>query len=289
VTLDATDVKGSIRSYEWELRLGNDCPEEVVLAEKKLTGRRQSFVALCSVHATLTVKDACGKRSSSKTTAAVTPRRGFTTTVRHQGTAELDAALVVGQLAFGRNVCAIDGVTGAQTSGHFLHRGGDKPTSGYAYAMVKSGPFRGNWYVTRYTSLVRRTSLISKDLSPAGELYRVNVAAGNGADIAALRASVVDHERLHTTLVEEQVRRADRAKEVEAMVYPNETRLIAFVGAKLSDFEEELQAASRDANVKKRMSSKWSRPATILVRDGTPGGFTSRTFPSLADIGDESF
>lgn len=43
-----------------------------------------------------------------------------------------------------------------------------------------------------------------------------------------------------------------------------------------------------NSSVKARLRAKWSRPATVLVRAGGGAGYKERTFPSLAELGNES-
>ena len=70
------------------------------------------------------------------------------------------------------------------------------------------------------------------------------------------------------------------------MVDADRTTLADRVNASLVELETELEDATSDAKVKAEMPAIWRRPATVLVRDGA-GGFVSRTFPSLANLGDD--
>jgi hypothetical protein len=260
----------------------------VKFASETLTGAKVGFTALCPFKATLTVSDG-EDTDSAAMTVAVNPRP-WKTPVSSAADAVLDTRLVDGFLQLGRNVCAYDGLTGEQTSGHILHRSGaggvHDPKGGFTVAEVKSGPFEGNFYVAKYTARIYRAALVSKDFLSTSDLYAANGAAGRLSDFSALRASVVDHEHLHTTLIQEYVAKSDRAKRIEAMVEADEDALSDRVNVALVEFETDLTEATSDAKVKARMPARWNRSATVMLRDGG-GGFVSRTFPSLADLGDE--
>ena len=286
LTLDGSKSKGNIVSYSWKVSRGDDCPAGTKFDAETLSGARVSLRALCSVKATLTVKDTKSSKSAN-VVAAVTPR-AWKTPFAHVVEGRLNALLVAGHLLLGRNVCALDGLEGEQQSGHILHRGGaNGPTDGFDLAEIVQGPFAGNWYVSRYTAQVRRASLISKDLFPGSDLYAANRNAGKLADLSTLRNSVRAHELLHSQLVKEELGRTDKAKVVEAMVGTDEGQLSTRVNMALIGLEESLTAATADAKVKARMRPTWSVPATVLVRKGAGSGFTSRHFLSLAELGDE--
>jgi hypothetical protein len=284
VTLDGSKSRGEIRSYRWKLARASGCPSDVKLSSETLTGAKVSFTALCPLKATLTVSD--GKDTDSATTTVAVYPRSWKTPVSSAPDAVLDSRLVDGFLQLGRNVCAYDGLTGDQTSGHILHRGAGGAKGGFTVAEVKSGPFEGNFYVAKYTAKIRRAALVSKDFAPTTDLYAANSDAGLVGDFSALHASVVDHEHLHTTLIAEYVRKSDRAKRIEAMVEGDEDALSDRVNVALVEFETDLTEATSDAKVKARMAATWNRSATVKLRDGG-GGFVSRTFPSLAQLGDE--
>jgi hypothetical protein len=288
VVLDGSRSEGDIVSYRWRVSRGRDCPSGTKLDQAtELTGARVSFRALCSFRATLTVRD---RDSSDSTSIAVPVRaRPWKTTFAHVAEGRLNSLLVDGHLVLGRNVCAHEGLEGEQRSGHILHRGGaNGPNDGFTLGSIASGPFRGNWYVSKYTAEVRRASLISQDLYPGTDLYSTNGAAGRLQDFQALFNSVRDHERLHSELIKEALGRNDGAKRVEAMVAPDRDELATQVNAALVRFEEALAAATAEPRVKARMRARWSRSATVFVRAGGGAGFVSRTFPSLAELGDES-
>lgn len=288
VTLDGSKSRGEIRSYRGELARASGCPKDVRFASETLRGAKASFTALCPFKATLTVSD--GESTDSATmTVAVRPRP-WKTSFSTAADGVLDSKLVDGFLQLGRNVCAYDGLTGEQTSGHILHRsgaGGDHQTKGgFTVAEVKSGPFDGNVYVVTYRTKIYRAALVSKDFLGTSDLNAANSDAGRLSDFLALRASVLDHEHLHTTLIWEYLRKSDRAKRIEAMIEADEEALSDRVNVALVEFETALTEATSDAKVKARMPARWNRSATVKLRDGG-GGFVSRTFPSLAQLGDE--
>ena len=284
VTLDGSKSRGEIRSYRWKLARASGCPNDVKLSSETLAGAKVSFTALCPLKAILTVSD--GEATDSATTTVAVSPRSWKTPVSSAPDAVLDSRLVDGFLQLGRNVCAYDGLTGDQTSGHILHRGAGGAKGGFTVAEVKSGPFEGNFYVAKYTAKIRRAALVSKDFAATTDLYAANSDAGRLADFSALHASVVDHEHLHATLIAEYVRKSDRAKRIEAMVEGDEDALSDRVNVALVEFETDLTEATSDAKVKARMGAKWNRSATVRLRDGG-GGFVLRTFPSLAQLGDE--
>jgi hypothetical protein len=289
VTLDGSRSFTRIRSYSWKLARGADCPPEVRMAPEALSGKRVSFPALCSFRATLTVENE--HDSDSKTIAVQVRPRPWKTPFSTAPEGRLDSRLVFNALPLGRNVCAFDGLTGDQTSSHILHRSGAGGAhalrGGFTLAQVTTGPFKGNFYVAGYRTKVRRASLISKDLFPPSDLYSTNQAAGHLADLVALRSSVRDHENLHSTLIANALARDDLATKIEKMAAGSEGALEDRANGALVELETALTEATSEAKVKARMRARWSQPATILVRDGS-GGFVSRTFPSLALLGDES-
>ena len=137
-----------------------------------------------------------------------------------------------------------------------------------------------------YRTKIRRAALISADLFEGSDLYSANSDANRLDDLLALRNSVRDHEELHSTLIERELAKADRAKKIEAMFDNDGAALADRVNVALVQLETELTDATSDAKVKANMPAKWNRPATVLVRDGG-GGFVERTFPSLAQLGDD--
>jgi hypothetical protein len=287
VTLDGSASRGKITSYRWSLARGAGCPAGTAFDRSVLTGARVSFRALCSFQATLTVRDA---RTSDHSTVTVGVRpRAWSTLFPKPIQALLNTLLVNGHLGLGRNVCALDGLEGDQQSGHYLHRAGrNGPTDGFTLAHITSGPFRGNWYVSKYTAQVYRAELVSKDFLPSGDLYAENQRRGLLADFQAFRNSVADHEALHSALVKAALLKSDTARRVEAMVGDDEEALSTRVNLALIGLEDALASGDSDAAVKAGMRAKWSRAARVAIRAGGNSGYVERTFPSLAELGDET-
>jgi len=288
VKLDGSKSYKNVKSYRWKLARGAGCPSEVKFAPETLEGKTVSFRALCLFKATLTVSD--GKQTDSDTIAVRVDPRPWKTPFSRAPDSQLNSKLVEGFLQLGRNVCAYEGLTGSQTSGHILHRSGANGEhdlqGGFTVAEVTTGPFKGNFYVAVYRTKIRRAALISADLFEGSDLYSANSDANRLDDLLALRNSVREHEELHSTLIARELAKADRAKKIEAMFDNDGAALADRVNVALVQLETELTDATSDAKVKANMPAKWNRPATVLVRDGG-GGFVERTFPSLAQLGDD--
>ena len=284
VTLDGSRSHDNIVSYRWQLSRGPDCPSGVSFdSTTVLTGARVSFRAVCSFDATLTVSD--GTNTAEKSIAVPVRPRTWKSPFDQTEPSPLNSHLVNGHLQFGKNVCALDGLTGEQSSGHILHRGaGPADRAGFTVGQITDGPFKGTWYVETYTVVVKRAPLVSEDLSPGSDLDRANMGKTH-ADFVALHQSVTAHEKLHGILIRERLREIDPANEIEAITGTDGEELATQVNLKLVNIEEELTAATSNANVQPRMAHQWNRPATVYIHDGG-GGFILRTFPSLAEIGD---
>jgi hypothetical protein len=285
VRLDGSGSTGNIKSYTWTFT-GEACGGIKPNGGAKKQGRHVTVQVLCTLTATLTVRD--GRKTARRSVRISVTPRPWKRDVKHIGESRLKAKLVYPCLicAWGRNICALDGA-GAQTSGHLIHPDrADK--NGFKLRKIKDakGPFDSKWYVSEYRLQVSRRSLINENLLPGTPLYQTNKNAGT--DIDAVLASVRDHERLHTTLMQEAWVKADPGSNVEKMLGNTSGPLRDRVESAIRTAAGALERATSETRVKARMRRKWRRPATVLLPDPDgSGSYSSYTIPSLADVGDD--
>ena len=266
------------------------------------TGVRAPTNFLCSLRVTLTVTD--GKNADSKDVLVkVKPRgpKGWKTQVTKKQKEKFIPAsrLVIGQLQFGKNVCALD-----TTGGHALHAGRSWQGNGYSLSSIDDpdGPFDGWWYIGSSSLKIEREVQLNQDLGKNSALYKENMAAGF-KDIEVLRQSVLEHERLHGVLIFETMQRIqkegnDPAKIIETLStgeYDKEN-LILWADTAIGQIEGALYPGQgseeyirNHTELKKRLSKKraFERGGEIQIPD-TDG--LSRTYPieNFATAGDSA-
>ena len=312
VTLSAKGSRGPIQSYQWTFIVAGDAANDTVteeFREVKLQpgvhkeGISITFVALRSLLVTLTVSD--GALTSSTSLNLEVRARKFHTTFRYAGEKPLRTTGHIHvkpdlSLALGRNVCTLDGLTGDQSSGHYLHHGKDdsaweNPKTGFTLSRVDEpgGPFDGFWYVANYSVRVDRTSLINAELAENRRIYKINKASGHVHEAAfkSLVKQVQAHEQMHSTLLEEELRKSDPAMKIEGFIHRDQAVLRAIVNSALTDAENNLGSATADKNVMARLRLMgFNKPCTVLLpvlgSDWTfKGDYEDYTFASMADIG----
>lgn len=289
----------TITSYRWTFAAapaGQTCP----VRRGGKNGARPTIRPLCTVMATLTVRDGAGVDTD---TALVTvqprafaplkyvhrpkPRKlnDSTLTVSSGGTCLL--------CVFGRNVCTLDGLTGDQTSGHQIH-GGLVKAPGYRKARMRDpgGPSDGLYYIASHTLKADRTSLINAKLWPGGSVYKVNRSESprRAADVTKLFGSIEAHEGFHSDLAREELERMNAAKTdpvtaIEKLVRAGSRGLTTAADGAILSADAKLRAATSDARVKQRMRPKWAIPVRVLFPVGG-GEYAVWSVRSLAEVGD---
>jgi hypothetical protein len=184
---------------------------------------------LCSLKVTLTVVDGRGEKDSQDVVVKVKARgpKGWQTKVEKKQEVKLEvggshlkrpASGEVPKLELGKNVCALD-----DSPAHALHAGRSWEGDGYSVKSIEDpqGPFDQWWFIDATTLRIQRVAQLNQDLDKKSGLYKLNLAKGF-PDIAVLRESVIEHERLHGTLLFEKWQRVqgqkrDPATAIEAL------------------------------------------------------------------------
>lgn len=265
------------------------------------TGRVAETVFLCSLRVTLTVTD--GESTDSKDVIVhVKPRNPEQwKTALHEAQAEsyMEASkLARGQLDLGKNLCVIDA-----SPAHALHAGSPWLDEGYEHASVNDagGPFHGWWYVGASKLRIKRAIQINADFTPGGELDKVN-ATKRYRDFATLRRSVIEHERLHGTIIFERIKEFqkqgnDPARLIEPLCVPPDAKdsLDSSADMALRQIETRLYPGQQTAEyveihreIKARLARNraYDAPGKILIRDGE-GGFVEHDIPNIAAAGED--
>lgn len=249
---------------------------------------------LCSLKVTLTVTD--GNSSDSKDVVVkVKPRgpAGWKTSVdtNQAETFSADLTLLSGNLAFGKNTCALD-----TTGGHVLHAGRSWQGEGYKLTSVDDsrGPFDQWWYIDSSSLKIKRVALVSQDLAENSALYKVNIARGL-RDIGILQKCVFEHERLHGTIIFEKMQKIqqqgnDPARIIETLSVKNEdkAKLVEWTDNAIGQIDSRLDPDDHNhGELKQRLSqnAQCNRGGRLLVRDGG-GGYESRSIENFATTGD---
>jgi hypothetical protein len=266
------------------------------------TGPRAPTHFLCSLTVTLTVTD--GRSTDSKDVLVkVKPRgpKGWKTSIDtgQKETFIKGSRLVIGELRFGKNVCALD-----TTGGHALHAGKSWQGEGYSLSSIADpdGPFDGWWYIGGSSLKIKRSVQINQDLGKKSELYRHNLASGN-QDIEILRKSVLEHERLHGILIFEKMQKIqkegnDPAKIIETLSAREADKevLIEWTDVAIAQIEGDIyppqgseEYIKNHAEIKSRMSgnSQFNRGGEVLIPD-TDGNYKPYTISNFATAGDSS-
>lgn len=239
---------------------------------------------LCRTQATLTVSD--GTRTHSSTAVVEVVPRSWKRPVRHTSerkweTVGLDRLL----LPLGRNICALE-PAGVDETGHFIHPG--QYAKQYELARVNDpgGPFDGAWYVSAWRGRVERASLINRGFYPGSPVYDVNMEQ-NRDQFELLAESVRSHEKIHTQLLAATWAKADPGVRLDAIVADSENEALGAAVTIISETDERLRAATRDAAVKAKMRKLYgSASAHILLLDSS-GAWTPLLLGPVADLGDE--
>lgn len=289
-----------LTSYEWILKPGPGCPPEI--AERQFSGETVSLRVLCEMEAVLTVSDGRTEHTASAPVKLVP--RPWKTSFTHR---EAEVQLVGLPLrypclgcTFGRNVCALDGLTGSQTSGHFIHGRGETLSwegEGFELAQVQDegSPFNGWWYVAEQNLALDRASLINSDLSPGSDVAKTNHNACSATgmspcDFDTLAASVRAHERTHSALLQETLAKegVDPTQKLEALIAPPNAREALLQSANLAvgTTEQALMEGTSEEHVRARLKqdSRFNRGGAVLLPDGS-GAYESWVIENFAELG----
>ena len=230
VTLDGSGSTGDITKYTWKVTPGR-CPDAAGPPAKEHEGVTWSFTPLCSGSATLTVTDGTKTDQSRRVDIGVS-KRGFITEFSDAAT-EIPLDLTApfwppaSGIVAGENRCAPD-----PEPPHTVHPpadGGSWDQVGYTLTQVSDdGPFDTYWYVDTEKLKVTRQIGINKYFLPGGpkrfaggvSLYDHNQAVKDAdhTDIDGYLGAVRDHEHLHSTRMQDAIKRRDPAKQIEQMV-----------------------------------------------------------------------
>jgi hypothetical protein len=230
VKLDGSDSTGDIKEYRWTFAPAAAGAE--INAQVEKSGKEVEVVLLASTRITLEVAD--GKQKKRKSVTVTVEPRDWKTTITHlpdEGDLDekapfYDPLRPSGWIG-GENVCSIDPPAGPHDTTHILHpkeEGGTWNENGYALAEVSdpNGPYDGFWYPEKWEVRITRRTLVNKYIREEGPVifggmtenfFTANVRLGMA--VRQYLQAARDHERKHTTLVEEALAKDDPAKKVE--------------------------------------------------------------------------
>ena len=299
VTLDGTRSKGKNLTYEWTFeQSGFGGPNNTV----KLTGARVKVKLLSSTKVRLKVSD--GDQSDSQTvTARIKARDWKTTEVQHEPEKKYFTDKTAMSTEFhtvhffgGGNRCA-EHESMETGNEHYLHptmKEGWEDTVYTTQQVTDGGPFDGLFYVEKGTEKLRvkRRSWINTDLLPSSAMARANVKKlATAKDFNTLGKQVEEHERTHTTLLKEAVKKNDPMMRIESLVGSSKEDLVNQVTAQLVNADYELREVALNENeVKARVKKKkqYNRSGNVLVPMADHSGtFGEWQIPNFADLGDE--
>ena len=293
VVLDGTRSTGAITDYIWTLQ-PESCPDWA--APVSVHGATVRIKPLCPVKAKLEVTDGTDS-DDAETSIAIVPRPWKTET---PNPIRVGAWLTGENLVkpcgcnYGRNICAVEYNEGGMGSdGHRIHRDIGATTwehTGFELGQHSdpSGLFDQWWYVSDNLLKVHRAEMLNVELAPGGILDSKNRPA-HAADLDELIKMVRDHERTHTDLQLEELRRSDPAKEIETCVRSPGKRadLLTRVDDTIKRAEAAILDADSEPNVIAKLVAKYPGSATILQRVAGSSGSNSRwdtvTHPVLGE------
>jgi hypothetical protein len=262
VKLDGSDSTGNIKEYRWTFAPAAAGAEINAQAEK--SGKEVEVVLLASSRITLEVTD--GKQKKQKSMTVTVEPRHWKTTITHlpdEGDLDEKAPLYdplrpSGGWIGGENVCSIDPPAGPHDTTHILHpeeEGGTWSENGYALAEVSdpNGPYDGFWYTEKWEVRITRRTLINKYIREGGPVIMremtENFFTANmrlGMPVRQYLQAARDHERKHTTLVEEALAKDDPAKKVEKAYARSQEAVRSKADEILRISEQALSDATKD-------------------------------------------
>jgi hypothetical protein len=306
MTLDGSSStpRDKIASYHWKITPEPDCPKGVNGFERE--AKTLSFRSLCSMQAELTVKaTASDDTDTAMQQVAMAARPWNVTLVRNDEPGRLNSHFRIDQFPrLGKNLCSHEAKDGDQESGHYIHKKKDSSTwneVGYQIETIhdKDGPFDGWSFIKSQKLEINRSVLISGELFPDAEVYKLNRIAclgktGSKCMLDLVIAATTAHETSHTDLLHEaaKTKEGNGAKRIESLAAsPDEgpQGLIKKADSELSQVETVLLDATKDDNVVPRVKAKV--PAAdgggyLLVPDVEGGGYSPYNFPNISNNGD---
>lgn len=261
VTLDASKSRGDIETYEWKLSPGLDCiraePVQLIPGrDVQKSGKTISFIALCPVDVTLTVKGGAA-RDSDDGEVKVTPREGWRVKWKDPFVEHTDINSAYG----GANECALEDA--GETTGHYLHQ---TPTDrGFTVKTVSDpdGPFDGNVYLEDPTLTIARRERVERAYKPATPgvppeaegLVHMNTASPFDDQ---LYQQIRAHEAAHSALIQAWVQQhrgnRDPMRDLETVAAPDELRATSYAETILSAANKEICDGTKHELVFPRLS-----------------------------------
>ncbi len=273
VPLNGLRSTGDVKTYKWSFYPVGHSVKLAAGAEKE--GARAGFVALQTVGVELTVSD--GRHTSTdRTVVHVLPRRQGWKTPFHEDP-KIEKIPVPNPLGLkmkpyvvdgyesdprksswvgGYNLCSIDGLTASNP--HIFHppssNRGSWAHSGYITDQVRDpgGPFDGRWYIAQYLLKVERTCYINPYLLKGGppplpgieDFYEANKRLGHKVD--KYIEGIDEHERMHGSRIEKNLRIYDPAGYLEADVALTRGELVSAADKRIKYDETEICLGSGD-------------------------------------------
>ncbi len=286
--LDGSKSRGSIKQYEWEFSPACDSRTGGTKSKKK--GKIVSV--LCDTDVTLTVSD--GKRKdTARTRITVKPRRWETAFTHNKEALWFVEPFIISPLHIhsGSNACNC----GAAVSGHVIHRSDNNDwTELYDLEKIKDtqGPFDGWWYVSRLKLKAERNSWLNTEFQPGSKTYKENVRFGSKEVFDTMLTKAEVHERLHSTIAEELLRKKDfdPAPRVEPFIEKDRQGLKEKVENVLRSSEAELVDAINDEKEVKRrlkLQKRFNRKGEVRIHaSGKPDTYETFMISNLAEMSD---
>lgn len=319
VKLNGSKSKGKIKDYEWKFipkpdRTAPDngpgqyeppiCEKPRADAEKK--GKRAEAVALCELTAVLTVRDKKGNTDTDTADIRIKARKLGPIKVKHQPKAKptegkFSVVDNICECFLGRNIPTRDAAKGkTEGDSHFID-GGRDDLLGYRVAKVKDkgGPYNGYHYVKSHSLKIDRTALVQAELFPGTRTRRENDKQNAQRkklglplyDPATVYRSVLAHEKVHTTLMQEKLSEIvesgnDPVEFIEGLVFESEKTLEANANSKIGDADTAIGTyALNEDTVHARLEAQGWKGGFMLAPLGSTRDFTEWTPPSLALLG----
>ena len=263
-TLDASNSKGKIKEYKWTFAQSGGGSAGVKFDPGvELSGKTVNVTLLEPTEVTLTVSD--GKKRHKKTMVVGPQMAEWKTPCGEEpNTLALNEPRLIfsngynPMMTLGQNVCALCFAKGVlKEGGEILHPTGDDQTP-YTMAEVKNGPFKGTWYVSKYTAEIRRQRLIHPDLLPVSKFYQWNIQLHG--DVAIFAQARQDHEHTHTVLIQEALdqKQADPAPRLQKLFGQSEDDLQSKADGEIRDSEAKICDLYLNENlVRQRLREKW--------------------------------
>ncbi len=280
IALDGSKSTGNIQKYTWSFEGldGQAMPEGVRFdGDIKLEGKTVRVILLAPVKVILTVTNDKGMENTKELTVAIQPRNWKTSCKHDSNNIGVIADRVLKStkgapplgIHYGQNTCAL--CAEKNESGSIYHPDGTGSgfnktfdNNGYTLSKVEKGPFTGTCYVEKYNIEIHRRPLINVNFVPGTPFYNLNVKYKT--DIAVFRQSTLEHEAIHTALLQEVLAKHDPAKDLEQLFGEERDALKERADQSLLTTETELlQEFGNDEEVRKRLYQKYKNQQGVLA------------------------